>query len=376
METIRAVLNRDIVNFGTYKIDLLHLSLIIPLIIAAILILRLYSRAIKKRGLNKRKGVRTISNIVRAVVILLLFVGVVRVLGVRYYNFFDFIGSVLRFDLFSIGDTTVSLLTIIVFVIVVWGSAKLARLIRNYFDRTVFPRFKIEPGLRFSLSKIIGYAVIAIGILIALQSLGIRLAALTVFAGVLGVGIGFGMQNITANFVSGIAILFERPIKEGDMVRVGMTIGTVQKISLRATIIKTIYNEHLVVPNSQFINSIVENMSHSDMKLRVWLKVGVAYGTDPYLVRDALLDAARRTERVLGYPEADVLFKEFGDSALIFELRVWISNPLDRFIVESDLHYAVVEQFKKRGIVIAFPQRDVYIKQFPGQSDGGSILKQ
>jgi small-conductance mechanosensitive channel len=198
--------------------------------------------------------------------------------------------------------------------------------------------------------------------------MGIRLSALTVFAGVLGVGIGFGMQSITANFVSGIAILFERPIKEGDMVKVGTMIGTVMKINLRATIVRTIDNEHLIVPNSQFINSTVENMSHSDPKLRLHVDVGVAYGTDPHLVREALLQAVRVTENILDVPEPDVLFSSFGDSSLNFVLRVWVADPSIQLIVKSELHYAIVEQFKQRNITIPFPQRDLHIRQLPQQA--------
>jgi small-conductance mechanosensitive channel len=366
MDVVMHFLSKSIITIGAYDITLFEILLMVPLIAAAILIMRLYTRFITKRGVRQRKGVRNFTRILRIIVILLVIIGSMRILGVKLFNFFDFAGAVLRFKLFTIGETEVSLLTIIVMAVVVYVSAKLSKLVRNYFNNSVFPRFKIEPGLQFSLSKLIGYAIIAIGVFIALQGLGIRLAALTVFAGVLGVGIGFGMQNITANFVSGVAILFERPIKEGDMVRFGTTVGIVQKISLRASIIRTIYNEHLIVPNTQFINSTVENMSHSDLKLRVHVDVGVAYGTDPRLVQDALLEAARLTENVLDNPEPDVLFKQFGDSSLNFELRAWISDPQYRLRVESDLHFAIVDQFKERGITIPFPQRDVYIKQLPG----------
>ena len=193
--------------------------------------------------------------------------------------------------------------------------------------------------------------------------MGIKLSALTVFAGVLGVGIGFGMQNITANMVSGIVILFERPIKEGDMVRFKNNIGIVQKINLRATVIRTILNEHLIVPNSEFINSTVENMSFSDLKLRLRVDVGVSYSSDPFTVKQALLDAAYSTEHILKNPEPSVLFIAFGESSLDFQLFAWIESPKRRFETESDLHFAVIQKFRERGITIPFPQRDVYIKQ-------------
>jgi small-conductance mechanosensitive channel len=368
MEALKFFLSRDIVTFGTYNITMLDGIVIVPIIFIAVLIMRIFTRFIRKKGIGNKKWIRTVTRIFRGLLIFVVFIGIMRVLGVSLENFFDFVGAVLRFKLFTLGDTNVSLLTIIVMAIVVWVSAKLASLAKGYFNKSIFPRFKIDEGLQFSLSKLIGYLIIAAGIIIALQGLGIRLAALTVFAGVIGVGIGFGMQSIVGNIVSGIAILFERPIKEGDMVRVGTTVGVVLKISLRATIVRTIYNEHLIVPNLEFITSIVENMSHSDLKLRIGVRVGVAYGTDPHLVKAALLEAARATDNILSSPEADVLFREFGDSSLNFELRAWIDDPRKRFVVESDLHFEIVKQFRDKKITIPFPQRDVYIKQLPQES--------
>jgi potassium efflux system protein len=365
IEYAKQILDITILNIGSYRIVVSEILLIVPVIVAGVLFLRLYSRFIKKRGLTQNRTIRTVTRILRGLVLFFVAVGSIRILGVRLTNFFDFAGEVLRFKLFTLGETDVNLLTIIILSVVVFVSTKLAKWARAYFSNTVFPRFKLDEGLQFSLSKLIGYTIIAIGILIAMQGLGIRLAALAVFAGVLGVGIGFGMQSITANFVSGIAILFERPIKEGDIVRLGTTVGTVEKINLRSTVIRTLYNEHLIVPNSQFINSTVENMSYSDLKLRVHVYVGVAYGTDPHLVEEALLEAARTTEGILYNPEPDVLFSAFGDSSLNFELRAWVADPLQRLKAESRLHFAVVKQFKERSIAIPFPQRDVYIKQIP-----------
>ena len=358
----------NLISFGAYDILMYEAILMIPIIVAVIFLFRFYNRLIKKRRQKDKNTPKVISIAVRVVLLAIVLFASLRILGVKLFNFFDFTGEVLRFKLFTLGETEVSLLTIIVMVLVVFVSAKVARLMRNYFNKTVFPRFKIESGLQSSLSKLIGYIVIAFGVIVALQSMGIRLSYLTVFAGVLGVGIGFGMQSITANFVSGIAILFERQIKEGDMVKVGNMIGTVMKIKLRSSIIRTIDNEHLIVPNTEFVSSTVESMSHSDPKLRIQVDVGVAYGTDPHLVREALLEAARVTKNILDVPEPDVLFSAFGDSSLNFVVRVWIAMPALQLEVKSDLHYAIVDQFAKRGITIPFPQRDIYVKQLPQQN--------
>ena len=365
LDALQPFFNHEIISFGTYSITVLNAILIVPILFIDILIVRLFSRFMKKRGLLKKKFVRNISRVFKGIIHVFAFTFIMRVLGVKLTNIFDFIVAVLNFRLFTIADTNISLITLIVITVVIFVAVKLARLVRNYFNNRVFQRFNIEEGLRLSLSKLIGYLIIIIGVIIALQGLGIKLTALTVFAGVLGVGIGFGMQSITANIVSGIVILFERPIKEGDIVRFKDTIGEVMKINLRATVIKTILNEHLIVPNSEFINSVVENMSYGDIRLRIKVRVGVAYGTDPYLVKEALIEAARSTENVMKSPEPTVWFKEFGDSSLNFDLFAWIDNPKKRFETESDLHFEIVKQFKHRDITIPFPQRDVYIKQLP-----------
>jgi small-conductance mechanosensitive channel len=365
LEAVLDFLMKDIVEFETYGINILEIILIAPVLFIDFTFLKILSRIIRKRDLSQKGYIKTVSRVIKWIVHFLACIAVIRILGVKIQNIFDFIGAVLNFKLFTIGDTQISLITIVVMIIVVWASTKLAKFLRNYFSETVFKRFNIEEGLRFSLSKIIGYLIIAIGIFVALQGLGIKLSALAVFAGFLGVGIGFGLQNIVANIVSGMVILFERPIKEGDLVRLQAldTVGEVQKITLRATVIRTIFNEHIIIPNNDFINAAVENMSYGDLKLRVKVAVGVAYGTDPRLVEEALIEAAHKTDNILDFPEPVVWFKNFGNSSLDFELLVWVDEPKKRFKAESDLHYEIADEFKARKITIPFPQRDVWIKQ-------------
>ncbi len=365
LHTFWTLLQTSIVSFGNYRITILNVLLIAPVLFLDVFLVRLFLRIAHRRKLQEKNYYKTVSRIFKGIVHFLAFVGVMLILGVKLNNITDFISAVLNFKIFTIAGTSISLITIIVMVIIVYISVKIAKVVQNYFNNTVFPRFKIDEGVRSSLSKLIGYSIIAIGVLIALQGVGIKLSALTVFAGVLGVGIGFGMQNITANFVSGVAILFERPIKEGDMVRLKNMIGRVQKIRLRATVIQTIYNEHLIVPNSEFVNSIVENMSYGDLKLRISVKVGVAYGSDPLKVRDLLLESARDTDKILNYPEPVVYLNEFGNSSLNFELLAWVASPGEKFQATSDLHFTILRKFEENGIVIPFPQTDVWIKEMP-----------
>ena len=196
-------------------------------------------------------------------------------------------------------------------------------LISRLISKTILSRFKIDRGTKEAISSVIGYLIAGIGFVIVLTSAGIDLSSLTVVAGVLGIGIGLGFQNIASNFISGITLLFEQPLKVGDLVEVDDLKGIVEKISIRSTVVRTLDNVFVIVPNQKFIENNIVNWSYRDVKCRVHVPVGVAYGTDTTLVTEALLAAARRHPRVLEQPIPKVWFKEFGDSSLNFELLVW-----------------------------------------------------
>ncbi len=190
---------------------------------------------------------------------------------------------------------------------------------------------------------------------------GLNTATLAVALGALGVGLGFGLQNIFNNFISGIILLFERPIQVGDDIEINGTWASVKKINIRATVVQTYDNASLIIPNSEFISSQVKNWSFKDKRLRLKIAVGVAYGSDTELVRETLLEIARSTSRVLKRPEPDVLFTDFGDSALIFTLRLW--TDIDSMLkVGTAIRFEIDRLFKERGIEIAFPQQDIHIR--------------
>ncbi len=196
-----------------------------------------------------------------------------------------------------------------------------------------------------------------------LETAGIDLSALTVLAGAVGIGVGFGLQNITNNFVSGLIILFERPIKVGDRVDVGNITGNVVNISPRATTIVTNDNIAIIVPNSEFISSRVINWSYTNRDVRLNFPVGVSYKSDPEIVRKLLLEVAASHPGVLKERNADVLLEEFGDSLLNFILRVWTRDyATTPGVLRSDLNYAISKKFKEHGIEIPFPQRDIHIR--------------
>ncbi len=232
-------------------------------------------------------------------------------------------------------------------------------------DRLLVNR-PISTGSKYVIATLVRYTILIVGLLIVLGQAGIQLDTLTFALGALGVGIGFGLQNIINNLVSGILILFEKPIQVGDRVEVGGIEGNIEAINIRATTVRTNDNVSYIVPNSEFISNTVINWSHGDRKVRRRLSVGVHYKEDPEQVRDLLLEVAKEYEHAMESPGPDVLFTEFGDSALNFELRVWTDTMDARpGVLTSDLNFKIAKKFKENGIEIPYPQRDLYIKERP-----------
>jgi small-conductance mechanosensitive channel len=246
-----------------------------------------------------------------------------------------------------------------------------ARYIKNLLEEKVFNKFRLERGPRQTLSNIIRYVIVGISALIGLNMAGIPLRSLTIFAGALGIGIGFGMQNIISNFVSGIILLFERPLRVGDVITLDDgVLGTIERINARSTTLLTPDGVTVTVPNAKFVDSRVTNWTLPTSRLRGIVKVGVAYGSDINLVKKCLLEVARLNSNVRIYPEPFVRFAEFGDNALKFELYFWADDPGKRWFTMSELNFAIDEIFRKNNIEIAFPQRDIHIRSvvpFPVQ---------
>jgi small-conductance mechanosensitive channel len=221
----------------------------------------------------------------------------------------------------------------------------------------------MDAGMQYLVSRIAGYLVLVLGLLVALQTAGLNLSSLTVLAGALGVGIGFGLQNIVHNFVSGLILMGERSIQIGDRVDVGGVLGRVTRIGARATAIQTNDNISIIVPNSEFVSNRVVNWSlEGDKNVRLRVPVGVSYKSDPHRVKDLLLQVASANPHVLKEPAPQVVFREFGDSALNFELRIWTADMTHRpGFLKSELNFAIWEVFKTHRIEIPFPQRDLHI---------------
>lgn len=265
--------------------------------------------------------------------------------------------------LYSSGETTITLGTLIylsAFAILLFViTAKL----RTWIVTKLLSTSRVDIGVRHAVASLVRYVIVTVGMVIILQTAGIDLSTLTVLAGALGIGIGFGLQNITNNLVSGIILLFERPIKIGDRIEVGDVHGDVVRISMRATTVVTNDNIAVIVPNSDFITGRVTNWSYTDRDVRFSIPVGVSYGSDPETIRRLLLEVAEAHPGVLRQPKPDVLFEEFGESSLNFALRVWtrefITTP---GVLRSQLNFMISRIFKENGIEIPFPQRDLHVR--------------
>jgi small-conductance mechanosensitive channel len=231
----------------------------------------------------------------------------------------------------------------------------------------LFNRFLVNSGLdrslQYAISQIVSNIVLVVGVFIVLDNAGIHLGTLTVFAGAVGVGIGFGLQNIASNFISGLVILAERPITIGDRVEVAGVAGQVQQIRARSTVILTNDNITMIVPNTKFIDSPVTNWTYGDPRVRFRIPIGVAYGSDLEKVRNALVEVAQENSHVLPQPEPTVFLETFGDSSINLELVVWskeMSYRPRRF--RSDLNFAIAQKLREAGIEIPSPQRDLHFR--------------
>jgi len=243
-------------------------------------------------------------------------------------------------------------------------------------NEKVLDKKTLEPGLKDSILTILSYLAWSLGLVLALGILGVNATSLAVIFGAISIGIGFGLQNIFNNFISGLILLFERPIQVGDYVEVAGLWAEVKKINVRATLVQTFDNASMIIPNSEFISQQVTNWSYKDKRMRRNIEIGVAYGSDIDLVQKTLLEIAENNRKVLKYPRPDVLFIDHADSALIFRLRIWVDVD-DYWTVASQIRCDIDRLFRELNIEIAFPQRDLHIRTLPGEtaaaaSPGGS----
>ncbi|MBZ9676037.1 mechanosensitive ion channel family protein [Mesorhizobium sp. ES1-1] len=259
----------------------------------------------------------------------------------------------------NIGSVTISVTGILSGIVIFVIGYFLTRWFQGWLDGSVMARGKVDTGVRNSIRLAVGYAGVALAALVGISAAGIDLSSLALVAGALSLGIGFGLQNVVSNFVSGLILLAERPFKVGDWIVAGDVSGTVKKISVRATEIETFQRQSVILPNSNLINNAVGNWTHRNKLGRIDIRVGVAYGSDVKQVHAVLLDIARSHPLTLKNPEPFVLFSNFGAAALEFEIRVFLADVMNGNIVQNDIRFAVLERFADEHIEIPSTPRAV-----------------
>lgn len=263
---------------------------------------------------------------------------------------------------FNIGDITISLSSIFLAIAVFVIGLVLTRFVTGWLDRRILSATEMDAGVRNSIRTGASYTATILALLVAFAAAGVNFGNIAIVAGALSVGIGFGLQSIVNNFVSGLILLAERPIKVGDWVSVTAGEGTVTKINVRATEIETFDRCSIIVPNSSLISDAVQNWTHGDLMGRCKVAIGVSYDADPQQVHDILVKCAEEHPRAMAYPQPSVLFKDFGASSLDFELRVFINDVNWVAFVGSELRFAIHKALKEAGIEIPFPQRDINVR--------------
>jgi small-conductance mechanosensitive channel len=271
------------------------------------------------------------------------------------------VGSLVS-ELIPLGNSSFSVLDLFILLGLFTGLVILAGTTKKLLRSRVLRVTGLSRSAQETVAQVATYGLIFFGTIVLLQLWGLDLSSLTIFASVVGVGIGLGLQGIAKEFISGLVLIFERPIKIGDFVNLGDLMGTVERISVRSTEIRTLDEVSIIVPNSRFLEKEVVNWTHHSPVSRLKVQVSVAYGSDLSIVRGGLIDAAKEHPDVLAEPIPQVFFKGFGDNALNFDLLIWIAEPRKQFRIMSDLYFRIDAILRQRGIEIPFPQRELHVR--------------
>jgi small-conductance mechanosensitive channel len=371
---LMVILVADVTGFGNFAVDAMDSVLrssaflimgwaMIRLVRAA---LELGAASLPKGGLNVIS--RNVDSILRRVLhfattAIVLYVAANLLVALKLYALpAEALQAFFGFGM-TIGAQRITIGLVVTAALILYGAFVLSWTLQALLMEKVLTRRRMDEGARLSIVRLMHYALVLVGFLIALSALGFELKNVTIIGGALGVGIGFGMQAIVSNFVSGLILLFERPIKVGDVIQLsdGQQ-GRVLNLGLRATTVQTFDRAEIVVPNADLIANQVTNWTLGDRGMRLSIPVGAAYGSDVETVMRELLAAAMENDRVLKDPRPVVLFLNFGDSSLDFQLRVWIADFGDRRIIQSDLIRDIDRRFRAEGIEIPFPQRDLHLR--------------
>ena len=350
----------------------LAVQVLLPLVVAAaaykvvlLLILRFILRPLRIKEATRRRAYRTIRLSLRLITLAAFSIYFVNLLGPNISGFLTNVWTILTTPLVTAGSARITIITIVLTIPIFYLGSWISRLTKRFVDSSVLEMVSMPDEAKFTISILLRNIVLIVAILIGLSLIGIDLSALAVLFGVLGIGIGFGLQSVVASFIAGFVLIFERPVKEGDRIQVDGMEGDVVHIRLRSTIINTLTNETIVVPNNKLIESNIHNYSHMDERIIIVNAVQVAYGTDLIRARDVLQAANDENPYALPDPPPEVRVVAFQDSGILLELRTWIAHAVEKYRAITWVNLEIWRQLKAAGITIPFPQRDVYIKSTP-----------
>jgi small-conductance mechanosensitive channel len=368
-----AVVGIEVFGYSALALHIFQSTLVTVFIVIlawlAILLLRgllesfLRSRAVRKIPFLQNQADTIVERGVKfvQVLVLLLFSGAILQTWRVFTSSWDLMGQLLAFG-FTIGEKHITIGLVLIAAVCLYGALFASRILQFFLMRDVFLRRQVDSGIGLSITRLLHYAFVLLGVFLALATLGFELTNLAIIASALSVGIGFGLQTIVNNFVCGLILLFERPVKVGDVIQLGEQWATIRNIGLRATTIQTFDQSDIVVPNSDLIANQVTNWTLGNRRIRLILTVGVAYGSDVPAVLKILEECSQNHPRVSQNPAPSIFFMAFGDSSLDFQLRVWIDDIDYMNVVRSELNQEIDRQFRERGIEIPFPQRDIHLR--------------
>lgn len=271
--------------------------------------------------------------------------------------------------LFMMGHKPFTLLFASQIVIFIVALGLISRFAMNLLERRIMVHTRLAVSQQYAVSRILSYMLFLLGGLIGLEMLGLNLSSLVVVGGALGLGVGLGLQPIVSNFVAGLILLVEQPVRMGDRIELGSLQGDIVAIKGRSTWVRTNDNVVIIVPNSDFIEKQVTNWTANDRRVRLSLGIGVSYDSDPQQIRAMLLEEARAHRDVLAVPAPDVMFLGFGESTLNFELRIWTEQHVQTpTLLKSDLYFAIFAACQKAGVELSFPQRDLHLRSISSQA--------
>ncbi len=390
VQQLRTLFERSVITLGDEPVQVYQIVLLIGILAASVVLggfLRRWFRSL----FNRFRMPENLTNRLLAFLFLIVLIfGIVlafRIAGIST----GFLGNLFNYPLTEMfeppakpdeteagteesivgeGDKKLTLARLFYGFVIVFGMYILSKYIQWVLRRQVLQGFQIARHTQFILLRFLHFTLIITGVLISLSTIGVSFTSLAIIFGGLSIGIGFGLQNIASNLIAGFILIFERPIKIGDLVEImeANIFGRVSSINLRSTVIVSLDEKELVVPNSQLVTEAVHNLTHANNLFRLRIAVGVSYASDVELVKTALIEAAHAHPQVIKEPDPTmenvtapfVRFVSFGESSLDFELLAWIPDSFQRFDVASDLHFMVWEKFKEYGIKIPFPQRDIH----------------